>query len=600
MRRPQPSRTPGTRKHTSWWPLLSIVALSFTLAGTACSTGLRGQASTLVQPAATPVHVSKPAPHSVQQPPTRAIEDPVVALIAESDRHFKAGQKELEQGHFEAAKQEFNRSIDVLLESSYGARTEPRVREHFDRLVDRISSYEVKALAEGDGFTEKKYETASIDELLAVSTTFGAPPPTPGLKATVSSDLQTAGHDIPIPLNQRVLSYIELFQGRLHDFIEEGMKRGSKYLPMIQGVFRAEGLPLDLAYVPLVESAFKPNALSRVKAKGVWQFMGGTAAENGLHRDWYIDERSDPEKATVAAAKYLNTLIRMFKGDWHLALASYNGGPGRLQRAMKRIGVDDFWGLAERPKALPRETREYVPMILAAIVIARNPAQYGFDFEPQEPAAYDRIMLPRPVDLRRIAEWSGTTIDEIQALNPELRRWTTPIKSEQYEIKVPAGTGAQVSARLDETASPDLTSLKFYTVKRGDTLPGIARKLSVGKADLAEANYLTPASRVSAGQRLIVPHEATVLMAARTTRTVPVTEAHVLATEPVTLARATTSNRIKVDYKVQKGDTLASIARLFKTTVASLRTWNPKLPATRLIAGAHLTIYSARPPRGDD
>ena len=173
---------------------------------------------------------------------------------------------------------EFNQALDVLLESPYGARTEPRIREHFDRLVDRISAYEVKALAKGDGFTEKKYEPASIDELLALSTTFGTPTPTPELKDAVQSDLQTAEHDIPIPLNQRVLSYIELFQGRLHDFIEEGMQRGSKYLPMIQNVFRAEGLPLDLAYVPLVESAFKPNALSRAKAKGVWQFMRGTGA----------------------------------------------------------------------------------------------------------------------------------------------------------------------------------------------------------------------------------------------------------------------------------------------------------------------------------
>ena len=181
---------------------------------------------------------------------------------------FKAGQKELEQGHVEAAKQEFNRAVDVLLESPYGARTEPRIREHFDRLVDRISTYEVRALATGDGFTEKKYEPASIDELLAMSATLGTPPARPGLKDAVQSDLLIGDHDIPIPLNQRVLSYIELFQGRLHDFIEEGMKRGSKYLPMIQNVFRAEGLPLDLAYVPLVESAFKPNALSRVEGQG--------------------------------------------------------------------------------------------------------------------------------------------------------------------------------------------------------------------------------------------------------------------------------------------------------------------------------------------
>ena len=536
-----------------------------------------------------------------QQPAAATHSDPVLILIADSDQHFKAGQRELEQGHVESAKQEFNRAVDLLLESAYGARSEPRIREHFDRLVDRISAYEVKALAEGDGFTEKKYDKASIDELLTVSTTFGTPAPTPELKAAVKSDLKTGDHDIPIPLNQRVLAYIELFQGRLHDFIEDGMKRGSKYLPMIQNVFRAEGLPLDLAYVPLVESAFKPNALSRVKAKGVWQFMGGTAAENGLHRDWYVDERSDPEKATVAAAKYLNTLNRMFKGDWHLALASYNGGPGRLQRAMKRVGVSDFWTLADKPKALPRETREYVPMILAAIVIARNPAQYGFDFETQAPPAYDKIALSHPVDLRRVAEWADTTIDEIQALNPELRRWTTPVKAEQYEIKVPAGTSVQVQARLDEASSPDLASLKFYTVKRGDSLPSIARKLSVSKADLAEANYLKTTAHVAAGQKLIVPHETTVLMAARTTRSVPVTEARrIAAAEPATLARATTSNRLKTTYKVQKGDTLASIARLFKTTVASVRTWNPRLPSSHLTPGAHLTVYAARTARAND
>ncbi len=380
--------------------------------------------------------------------------------------------------------------MDVLLESPYGARTEPRIREHFDRLVDRISAYEVRALATGDGFTEKKYEPASIDELLAQSATLGASPSTPGLKDAVQSDLLVGSHDIPIPLNQRVLSYIELFQGRLHDFIEEGMKRGSKYLPMIQSVFRAEGLPLDLAYVPLVESAFKPNALSRANAKGVWQFMSGTGLENGLRRDWYIDERSDPEKATVAAAKYLQTLSKIFGGDWHLALASYNGGPGRMQRALKTARVDNFWTLAEKSKILPRETREYVPMILAAIVIARNPSQYGFDFEVEEPATFEKVTLPRPVDLRRVAEWTDSSIDEIQALNPELRRWTTPVRDTNYELKVPAGKADVVLARLTDAPSTDLASLKYYTVKRGDTLLLIARKLHVNKADLAEANYL--------------------------------------------------------------------------------------------------------------
>jgi membrane-bound lytic murein transglycosylase D len=327
--------------------------------------------------------------------------DPVAVLIERSQRHFNAGQRELDLGHLERAKAEFNRALEVLLESPDGARSEPRVREQFDRLVDRISACEITALAEGDGFSEKPTEPASIDELLALST-FDKPTPTPAVAQAVQTDLQTTSHDIPIPLNQRVLSYVELFQGRLRSFIEDGLSRGSKYLPMIQNVFRAEGLPLDLAYVPLIESAFKPNALSRVKAKGVWQFMRGTALENGLRHDWYVDERSDPEKATRAAARYLKTLNRLFEGDWHLALASYNGGPGRVQRAMRRTGLEDFWLLSESSRYLPRETREYVPMILAAIVIARNPAQYGFEIDTSTEHAYETVSLSGPAACRRV------------------------------------------------------------------------------------------------------------------------------------------------------------------------------------------------------
>jgi membrane-bound lytic murein transglycosylase D len=534
------------------------------------------------------------APAVEPPPPQTPPEDPVVTLITTSESHFKAGQKALELGHVEGARQEFDKAVNVLLESSYGGRTEPRIREHFDRLVDRISAYEVKALAEGDGFTEKKYEPASIDELLALSATLAPPSATPEVKEAAQTD--PVVHDVPIPLNQRVLAYIQLFQGRLHDFIEEGMRRGSKYLPMIQNVFRAEGLPLDLAYIPLVESAFKPNALSRAKAKGVWQFMRGTGTENGLRQDWYIDERSDPEKATVAAAKYLTTLVKMFDGDWHLALASYNGGPGRVQRALKRAKVDDFWTLAAKRNMLPRETRDYVPMILAAIVIARNPAQYGFTPEPTPPLTYETVTLPKPVDLRRVAEWADTTIDEIQALNPELRRWTTPVRDEAYTLKVPVGSADVITMQLQESATTELASLKWHTVKKGETLATVARKLGVSRTDLAEANYLKATARIAAGQKLMVPHEATVLMAARTDRPAPVAESRPVATSAAVvpaMSAGGADDRVKVTYQVKRGDTLASIARVFRTTVAALQTWN-SIDGTRILAGDQLTIYAAR------
>jgi membrane-bound lytic murein transglycosylase D len=333
-----------------------------------------------------------------------------------------------------------------------------------------------------------------------------APLPASELQALGPLTLQPTGQNLSVPLNQRVLNYIELFQGRLHDFIEDGMRRGSKYLPMIQDVFKTQGLPPDLAYVPLIESAFQPEAMSRASAKGVWQFMKGTALENGLRHDWYIDERSNPEKATLAAANYLKTLAETFGGDWQLALASYNSGPGRVQKALKRAGGQpDFWSLTAKPAALPRETREYVPMILAAILIARNPAQYGFSFESEASPAFETVKLPRAVELRRVAEWTGTPVATLKSLNPELRRPMTPIKDADYALRVPVGTSIEIARRMDEAGGDDLLSLTRYSVKSGETLAGIARKMHISRSDLAEANGLGINASLSAGSDLIVP-----------------------------------------------------------------------------------------------
>jgi membrane-bound lytic murein transglycosylase D len=572
-------------KH-SWLPLLAApIAVALTIG---CGSARQKNAAPVAPP-------PPPAPAAQAEPPA-SVPDPVDALIAESQTHFEAGQRELELGHLDQARTAFNRALEVLLESPHGARSEPRIRRQFDRLVDRISASEITALAEGDGFAEKPSEPASIDELLAESL-FETPQPTPELERAVKDDLASTDHDIPIALNARVLRYIELFQGRLRGHIADGLTRGSQYLPMIQSVFRAEGLPLDLAYVPLIESAFKPNALSRAKAKGVWQFMRGTARENGLRHDWYVDERSDPEKATRAAAKYLKTLHGMFDGDWHLALASYNGGPGRVQRAIRKSGRRDFWTLTKTSRYLPRETREYVPMILAAIVIARNPAQYGFEFTPGELPARDTITLDNAVDLRRVAEWTGTSITDIQTLNPELRRWTTPVRSSGYELKVPQGTADVIRARLEDSAPEALASLNWYTVRRGESLPSIARKLRVSRADLMDANYLDKRSRVVPGQKLIIPRAPAVLMAANIDRPAPVTESRAVpaVAESVTGAPdAQQSDRVRLIYRVKRGDTLFSIAQLFRTTVSALRAWN-HLSSSRIHVGDRLTVFASRP-----
>jgi membrane-bound lytic murein transglycosylase D len=518
--------------------------------------------------------------------------DPVTALINTSQQHFDTGERELKVGHLDRARIEFDRALDVLLESPYGARTDARLRAHFDRLVDRINAQEMTSLAQGDGFSEQKEEPASIDELLKIAT-FPKPPADAETAAVVKADLEATEHDIPIPQNSRIYAYVELFQGRLREYIEESLTRGTKYLPMIQSVFKAEGLPLDLAYIPIIESGFKTNALSKANAKGPWQFMRATAVEQGLKHDWYVDERSDPEKATLAAAKYLKSLYKMFNGDWHLVLAAYNGGLGRLQRAMKNARTEDFWQLSESSRFLPKETREYVPLILAAIVVAKNPVQYGFNVLPAAPVEYEKVLVPRAIDLRRVAEWTGQTIDEVQELNPELRRWTTPLATPNYEIKVPAGTASVFASRL-ATASPDqLASLKFYTVRRGESIATIARKLSVSRTDLAEANKLSIRSPVRTGQELLIPRAPTGLLAASTSAPAPdsVPSRAISASATVSPSRREPSATLM--YQVKRGDTLSSIARLFDTSVAKIRSWN-RLNDNHIVPGDRLKILASR------
>jgi membrane-bound lytic murein transglycosylase D len=541
--------------------------------------------------------------------------DPIDALIAESNRHFDTGRKEVQDGHLEAARSEFNRALELVMQWKAGPRADARLREHFDRLVERISAVEILALAEGDGFAEQRSEPAAIDTLLDTPEPTGATAET----ARTVENSQTK-YDIAIPLNSRVLSYVELFSGRLKGYLEEGLGRGTRYLPMIQDVFRAEGLPLDLAYIPLVESAFKPSALSRAKARGVWQFMSGTGIENGLQHDWYIDERADPEKATRAAAKYLKTLYEQF-GDWHLALASYNGGPGRVQRSMKRSGKDDFWDISASSRFLPRETRNYVPLILAAIIVARNPVQYGLDIAPVVEPLTDVVRLSAPADLRRIAEWIDVPVQVLQDLNPELRRWTTPVRMTDYDLTVPMGKAEALSAHLADATPEDLAPLNRYTVRKGETIATIARKLKVKRADLAQANYLTERSKLASGQQLVIPRAPTLLLAAndRGEAEAEATAADkadvgrgapdtVVASSPSrrpaaartassrTAASRTATSRTsaeptRVVHRVKSGETLFSIAQKYNTSVAAVRQGN-QLRGNTIKVGQRLTILS--------
>lgn len=398
---------------------------------------------------------------------------------------------------------------------------------------------------------------------------------------------------IDVPLNDRVLRFVDLFQGRLRPFLTEGLTRGAVHLPRIQALLREEGVPADLAYVPLVESAFKTSALSRASARGIWQFMAGTASEFGLRTDFYVDERATVEKSTRAAARYFKLLHGMF-GDWHLALASYNSGPGRVQRAMRQRKVTDYWRLASSRRGLPRETRDYVPMVLAAMVIARNPAQYGFEITPPEPEApSDRVLLPVAVDLEQVADWISVSAADMQRLNPELRQWMTPpVGADTYELRVPSGTGARILEAFATADPATRPGLGRHTVRRGETLASIARARGVKRADLAQANYLRATARVRPGQQLLIPRAAP--RPATAARRAPVSRTARASRSPDVPRRTTAVTDVRT-YRVRSGDTLYGIARRHGVTVDELRAWN-RLRSAALRVGAVLTI---RVPRSD-
>jgi len=505
--------------------------------------------------------------------------DPVAERLKAVDKEFASGQSELALGHLVGAREAFDRAVDLLLAAPGGARTEPRFESAYQRLLDQIAALEATALREGDGFTEVRSEPAALDALLNGPEST-RPQPLATTAERVAADLERTPHDLTIPMNNKVLSYIELFQGNLHDFMANSLARGARYLPMIREVFRAEGLPLDLIYVPVVESAFQPTALSRASAKGLWQFVLGTGKENGLDQTWFVDERSDPEKATHAAAQYLKSLNSFFGGDWNLALASYNVGPGALERAMKRSKLTDYWTLTATSKYLPRETREYVPMILAAIVIAANPTEYGFEAPTLTPMTSERVTVPNALDLRLIAEWTGVSVDEIRELNPELRRATTPVG--KHELKVPIGTAAAVEAQLAAADPGVFVKFNTYTVKSGDTLAAIARRFKVKTADLAQSNQLRTTAQLKEGQTLMIPRDP-VATAALTTQPRPAPPA------PAGAASTPVAGQGVTTYRVKSGDTLTSIAKQFATTVQILKQLN-RLSTDIIVVGAKLTV----------
>src|SRR6185369_48279 len=346
--------------------------------------------------------------------PQTNFNDPVDVAVFQARLRFDKGESLYKQGFLKRAKDEFNSAVDLMLEVSAAYPKELKLQRELMDLIARINALELAALREGDGFTDQTDEPAAINDLANVET-FPALID-PKLKKTVEDEVNDVAHDLPIEINDRVLGFLDYYQnGRGHSTIELGLERVGQYQSMIEKILKEEGVPLDLIYLCQAESAFQPRALSRAAAKGMWQFISSRGKEYGLRQTWWIDERSDPEKSTRAAARHLKDLYQEF-GDWYLAMAAYNSGPFRVQRALDKTGADNFWTLAEK-RALPKETINYVPNILALTIIGKNPEKYGFSIVSAPSVETDRVTVDKATDLRVIAEAIDVPIEELRALN---------------------------------------------------------------------------------------------------------------------------------------------------------------------------------------
>ncbi len=310
--------------------------------------------------------------------------------------------------------------------------------------------------------------------------------------------------DIPIVINARVEQFIQIFQTTLRERFVTWLARSGRYIPFMKKLLKEQGLPEDLVYIALIESGFNPYAYSRSKAVGPWQFIYLTGKRYGLKVNWWVDERRDPEKSTIAAAKYLKDLYETF-ACWYLAAAGYNAGEYKIVKAIKRYRTEDFWTLT-KVRYLKRETKDYVPLMIAAALVAKDPEKYGFtDVEYQKPLRYEKVRVPELTGLSVVANACEVSLEEIKDLNPGLRRGVTPPNENDYEIKIPFGRKDLFEITFQILQAYEKFEFKTHLVKKGETLKGIAKLYRVDLEPLHELNHLTKTTPISKGTILSIP-----------------------------------------------------------------------------------------------
>ncbi|MDP9160486.1 MAG: transglycosylase SLT domain-containing protein [Acidobacteriota bacterium] len=504
-----------------------------------------------------------PAPAPVQQQP-EVHSDPVTELIAKVEKEYIAGQENQKAGKLDAANENFDRAFDLLMGSSVEMGSDARLQKEYDRVLEGTTGFDLNTTHQAEDSNEQKPEPAPIDEANEVTV-----PVDPSIKAKAAAEIAATKSDLPLMMTDQVASYISFYSTRGKGTLERALVRSGRYHDMIQRVLKEEGVPQDLMYLAQAESGFHPLALSRAGARGMWQFMGSRAKGYGLRRSYWVDERQDPEKSTRAAARHLKDLYNQF-GDWYLAMAAYNSGPGTVQSAVKRTGYADFWELYRR-NVLPKETRNYVPIIVAVTIIAKNPEQYGLaDLELEKPVAYDAVKINYSVDLRLVAQCVDAPPEMLQDLNPSLLRLTTP-KSDEFELHLPQGTTDKYQTAI-AAIPPDMRVWwRYHTVAAADTLASIARTYHLTPRAIAQANKMDSGNELEADNKLIIP-------LAQGRHPGGDTQAY--------------SRRI-THYKVRRGDTVQSVADTVGVSPVMVRQWNHlrgESLGTRRVLYVHLPV----------